>query len=333
MQRSTRASWPGTATGVFVGISHADYAQRLTPAERLAISSYLATGNTASTAAGRIAFLLGFTGPCLAVDTACSSSLVALHLACQSLRQRECDVALVAGVNLLVAPESSIFLSKAGALSVDGRCKTFDAEANGYVRGEGCGVVVLKRLADAQTAGDGVLALVRGSAVNHDGRTSGLTVPSGPAQQRVVRRALAAAGVAPDAVDFVECHGTATSLGDPIEVQALGNVFAGRDPERPPVLLGSVKTNIGHLEAAAGIAGLMKGGAPAPAWRAGAQPPLSDTEPQGGLAAAAAARLHRIDILAVRRSSGADRRRQFLWHQRHQCPRTAGACAAGRVSA
>jgi acyl transferase domain-containing protein len=248
----------GTATGVFVGISHADYAQRLTPAERLAVSSYLATGNTASTAAGRIAFLLGFTGPCLAVDTACSSSLVALHLACQSLRQRECDVALVAGVNLLVAPESSIFLSKAGALSVDGRCKTFDAEANGYVRGEGCGVVVLKRLADAQTAGDGVLALVRGSAVNHDGRTSGLTVPSGPAQQRVVRRALAAAGVAPDAVDFVECHGTATSLGDPIEVQALGNVFAGRDPERPPVLLGSVKTNIGHLEAAAGIAGLMK---------------------------------------------------------------------------
>jgi acyl transferase domain-containing protein len=248
----------GTATGVFVGISHADYAQCLTPAERLAISSYLATGNTASTAAGRIAFLLGFTGPCLAVDTACSSSLVALHLACQSLRQRECDVALVAGVNLLVAPESSIFLSKAGALSVDGRCKTFDAEANGYVRGEGCGVVVLKRLADAQTAGDDVLALVRGSAVNHDGRTSGLTVPSGPAQQRVVRRALAAAGVAPDAVDFVECHGTATSLGDPIEVQALGNVFAGRDPARPPVLLGSVKTNIGHLEAAAGIAGLIK---------------------------------------------------------------------------
>ena len=248
----------GTAAGVFVGISHADYALRLTPAARLAISSYLATGNTASTAAGRIAFLLGLTGPCLAVDTACSSSLVALHLACQSLRQGECDVALVGGVNLLVAPESSIFLSKAAALAVDGRCKTFDARADGYVRGEGCGVVVLKRLADAQAAGDNILAVVRGSAVNHDGRTSGLTVPSGPAQQRVIRRGLAAAGVAPDEVDFVECHGTGTSLGDPIEVQALGQVFGQGARRRTPLLLGSVKTNLGHLEAAAGIAGLMK---------------------------------------------------------------------------
>ena len=248
----------GTATGVFVGISHTDYAYRLTPAERLAISGYLATGNVHSTAAGRIAFTLGLHGPCLAVDTACSSSLVAVHLACQSLRLQESDVAIAAGVNLLVSPESSIFLSKATALSVDGRCKTFDAAANGYVRGEGCGVIVLKRLADAQAAGDNILAVVRGSAVNHDGRTSGLTVPSGPAQQAVIRRALAAAGVSPGAIAYVECHGTGTSLGDPIEVQALGQVFGEGEARPQPLLLGSVKTNFGHLEAAAGIAGLIK---------------------------------------------------------------------------
>lgn len=248
----------GTQTGVFVGISHEDYANRLAPAERLAISGYLATGNAHSTAAGRIAFVLGVNGPCMAVDTACSSSLVAVHLACQSLRRGECDLALAAGVNLLVSLESSVFLSKAGALSVDGRCKTFDASANGYVRGEGCGVVVLKRLADAEAAGDPILAIVRGSAVNHDGRTSGLTVPSGPAQQSVVRQALADARVRPAEVAFVECHGTATSLGDPIEVQALGQVFAEGGPREAPLMLASLKSNIGHLEAAAGIAGVIK---------------------------------------------------------------------------
>jgi|LGOV01.1.fsa_nt_gb acyl transferase domain-containing protein len=247
-----------TTAGVFIGISSTDYAQRLSMEERLRIKGYLATGNSHSTAAGRISFVLGLTGPCLAVDTACSSSLVSVHLACQSLRLRESEIAIAGGVNLLISPETSIYLSIANALSEDGRCKTFDATADGYVRGEGCGAIILKRLSDAIGAGDNVLAVIRGSAINHDGHTSGLTVPNGPSQQAVIRRALANAAVLPDQIDYVETHGTATSLGDPIEVQALGHVFKNTHSRNKPLLLGAVKTNIGHLEAAAGIAGLIK---------------------------------------------------------------------------
>jgi acyl transferase domain-containing protein len=247
-----------TSTGVFIGISNNDYAQRLTMRQRLAINGYLGTGNSHSTAAGRISFILGLTGPCLAVDTACSSSLVALHLASRSLRFKESDIAIAGGVNLLVSPETSIYLSMAGALSKDSHCKTFDAAADGYVRSEGCGVVVLKRLRDALDAGDRVLAVIRGSAINHDGHTSGFTVPHGPSQQAVIQLALADAGVTAAEVSYLEAHGTGTSLGDPIEVHALEQVFAQAQSAANPVLLGSVKSNIGHLEASAGIASLIK---------------------------------------------------------------------------
>lgn len=246
----------GSRTGVFVGISSADYLQRLSPAQRLEVGGYLATGNAASTAAGRIAFALGLNGPAMAIDTACSSSLVAAHLACDSLRRGESDLALAGGVNLMLNPETTVFLANARALSRGGRCRSFDAGADGYVRAEGCGVVVLKRLSDALAAGDAVVAVVLGSAVNHDGRTSGLTVPSGPAQSALIRDCLRTAGIEPSEVGYVEAHGTGTPLGDPIELQALGDVF--RSTRAAPLRLGSVKTNIGHLEAAAGIAGLIK---------------------------------------------------------------------------
>ncbi len=246
----------GTDTGVFVGISTNDYAGLIDQAGLA--DSYRSTGNAASIAAGRISYALGLQGPSLAVDTACSSSLVAVHLACQSVRSGECRMAVAGGVNLILSPTSTVALSALHMLAPDGRCKTFDAGANGFVRGEGCGVVVLKRLADAVADGDRVLAVIRGTAVNQDGRSSGLTAPNGPAQQAVIRRALAAAGVAPAAVQYVEAHGTGTALGDPIEVQALGAVLGEGRAATDPVVIGSVKSNIGHLEAAAGVAGLIK---------------------------------------------------------------------------
>jgi acyl transferase domain-containing protein len=179
-------------------------------------------------------YLLGLQGPNLPVDTACSASLVALHLACQGLRAGECDRALVGGVNLLLSPEGFVYFSRLRALSPGGRCRAFSAAADGYVRGEGCAVVMLRRLSDAQRDGDPILAIVRGSAVNQDGRSSGFTAPNGPAQQAVIRRALALGGVEPSSVGFVECHGTGTALGDPIEVAALAAVYGeGRDPASP----------------------------------------------------------------------------------------------------
>ena len=193
----------------------------------------------------------------MVVDTACSSSLTAIHLACQSLRCHESDTALAGGTNLLLSPATSIACSRWGMLSPDGRCKTFDAGADGYVRGEGCGVVVLKRLADAVRDGDRVLAVVRGSAVNQDGASSGLTVPNGPAQQALLRQALASARLQPADIDYVEAHGTGTPLGDPIELESLSQVFSDRGGSAP-LVLGSVKTNLGHLEAAAGVAGFIK---------------------------------------------------------------------------
>jgi amino acid adenylation domain-containing protein len=248
----------GSNTGVFLGISTHDYAHLLLGRGGACLNAYLGTGTAFSAAAGRLSYFLGLEGPVVAVDTACSSSLVAVHQACDSLRGGQCDLALAAGVNAILTPEVNIAFSRAHMLSPDGRCKTFDAAADGYVRGEGCGVVVLKRLADARRDGDPVLAILRGSAVNHNGRSGGLPVPFGPAQQRVIRAALAQAGVAPEDVDYVEAHGTGTALGDPIEVQALAAALGkGRSPERP-LWIGSVKTNIGHLEAAAGVTGLIK---------------------------------------------------------------------------
>ncbi|MCC5602086.1 type I polyketide synthase [Nostoc favosum] len=245
-------------TGVFIGISSNDYSTHLLNRPVTDIDAYLATGNSHSTAAGRLSYTLGFTGPSLAVDTACSSSLVAVHLACQSLRRGECNIALVGGVNRILSPEFTINFSKARMLANDGRCKTFDATADGFVRGEGCGIIVLQRLSDAIAAGYPILAVIKGSAVNQDGHSSGLTVPNGPSQQAVIRQALANSTVDPADITYIEAHGTGTALGDPIEVGALGAVFGDNHTRDRPLLIGSLKTNIGHLEAAAGIAGLIK---------------------------------------------------------------------------
>lgn len=245
----------GSQTGVFVGISNSDYF-RMVYADPDHIDTYAATGNTYSVAAGRLSYLLGLHGPNVAIDTACSSSLVAVHLAVQSLRNNECNLALAGGVSLILSPEVHINFSKSRMMAADGRCKTFDAAADGYVRGEGCGVVVLKRLSDAAADGDNILAVVRGAAINHDGRSGGLTAPNGPAQEAVIREALANSGIAPHEVSYVEAHGTGTSLGDPIEVRALGAALS--EGRTGPLMIGSVKTNVGHLEAAAGIAGLIK---------------------------------------------------------------------------
>ncbi len=245
----------GSATGVFMGVSVNDYALRHTKAGLGAVDAYLGSGTVHSVVAGRVAHHLGLQGPAVALNTACSSSLVAVHQALQALRRGECDLALAGGVNMLWEPELQLTFAEAGMLAPDGRCKSFDDRADGYVRGEGCGVVVLKRLCDAQAAGDRVYAVLRGSAVNQDGHTSGLTVPHGPAQQRVVAAALADAGVVAGDIGYLEAHGTGTALGDPIELEALAAQFAGR---AEPLYVGSVKTNIGHLEAAAGVAGLIK---------------------------------------------------------------------------
>ena len=243
----------GSNTGVFVGACSHDYDDlQPRPAD-----AHTLTGGLLSVLSGRLSYHLGLQGPSLTLDTACSSSLVALHLACRSLRDGECDLAIVAGVNLILDPEGSVRLSRMRALSPDGRCRSFDARASGYARGEGVGVLVLRREADALRDHDRIWALVRGSAVNHDGRSPSLTAPNGLSQRDVIRRALADAGLGPDAVDYIEAHGTGTPLGDPIEAETLRELFDR--PGRPTACtLGSVKTNIGHLEAAAGLAGVIK---------------------------------------------------------------------------
>jgi acyl transferase domain-containing protein len=248
----------GSKLSVFVGMNSTDYTQLVT-ATTGGVDAFFGTGNSFCAVPGRLSHLLGVHGPSLAVDTACSSSLVAIHLACQSLRRGESDMAVAGGVNVIV--QDTIFRASAasGALAADGRCKTFAASADGYARGEGCGVVVLKPLSAARADGDDILAVILGSAVNQDGPSSGLTVPYGPAQQQLLRDALADAGVQPDEIGYVEAHGTGTRLGDPIELQALGTALApppGTVAHR--FLVGSVKTNIGHLEAAAGVAGFIK---------------------------------------------------------------------------
>ena len=248
----------GSATGVFVGITTSDFGQILRTLGPDNSDVYSATGSALNAAAGRLAFTFGLQGPCVAVDTACSSSLVAVHLACRSLRSRECDLALAGGVNVILLPDAMVLFSKWGMLAPDGACKTFDAKADGFVRSEGCAMVALKRLPDALAAGDPILAVIRGSAVNSDGRSSGLTVPNGPAQRAVLQRALADARLEPAQLDYVEAHGTGTPLGDPIEVEALAAVFGPHRHPNRPLLIGSVKTGLGHTEAASGMAGLLK---------------------------------------------------------------------------
>jgi phthiocerol/phenolphthiocerol synthesis type-I polyketide synthase C len=266
----------GSPTGVFIGISTYDYGQLQLGQPEL-VNAYTGTGSALSIAANRLSYVYDFRGPSMAIDTACSSSLVAVHQACRSLREGECTLALAGGVNVILSPMISVNFSKAGVMAADGRCKTFDARADGYVRGEGAGIVVLKPLSRALADADPIYAVIRGSAINQDGRTNGLMAPSPRSQEAVLAEAYRRADLSPGAVHYVEAHGSGTSLGDAIEAEALGTVLAkGRAPESR-CLVGSVKTNIGHLEAAAGAAGLIK---VALALRNRAIPPsLNFTEP------------------------------------------------------
>ncbi len=250
-------SLAGSNTGVFIGLCNNDYAH-LQSSEPERVDVYTGVGISLSVSAGRLSYAFDFRGPSLIVDTACSSSLTALHLACQSLRTKECDVAVAGAVALMLAPLSTLVASRMGLLAADGRCKTFDRSADGFVRGEGCGVVVLKRLSDAVAAGDRILALIRGSAVSQDGRNASLAAPNPIAQEAVIRQAQAAAGITPGDVGYIEAHGTATALGDPIEMSALAAVFGDLGLPERSCAVASVKTNLGHLEAAAGMAGLIK---------------------------------------------------------------------------
>ena len=251
----------GTRTGVYVGISNNDYrtiSLEAGQATEPAASLYTVAGTSFNTVPGRVSFALGLEGPAMAVDTACSSSLFALHQAVASLQRDEADLFVVGGVQAIFLGRLTQLRANARMLSPDGQCKAFDASANGFVRGEGCGMVVLKRLSDAQADGDRIWGVVLGSAVNQDGAAAGLTVPSGAAQERVIEEALMRAGIKPHEVDYLEAHGTGTEVGDPIELNAAAEVYGrGRTPDRP-LLVGSVKTNVGHLEPAAGVAGLMK---------------------------------------------------------------------------
>ncbi len=256
------AGWPqrrlrGTATGVYMGISHSNYQKQLTQDLR-DVDAYSVTGTALSIAANRLSYLLDLRGPSLTIDTACSSSLVAVHQACQSLRTGEINAAIVGGANVILSPEGTVSFSQARMMAADGRCKTFSAGADGYSRGEGCGVLILKRLSEAQRDGDMIRAVIRGSAINQDGLSNGLTAPNGPSQQAVIQQALKRADVAPADVSYVEAHGTGTELGDPIEMNSIQSVYMNGRPADKICRVGSVKTNIGHLESAAGIAGLIK---------------------------------------------------------------------------
>jgi acyl transferase domain-containing protein len=303
----------GSRSGVFVGIGRNDYSHRLLQGSPASINAWDSTGNGFCYGPGRLAHVLDLTGPNLAIDTACSSSLVAVHLACQSLRLRECDLAIAGGCHVHLSPEVAIMLSMSGALAPDGRCKAFDARADGFGQGEGCGIVVLRRLSDAVQHRNQVVAVILGSAVSHDGHSSGLTVPNQAAQERVIREAVANARIEPHEIGFVEAHGTGTSLGDPIELEALSAVLCrGQRRGDTPLCIGSVKTNIGHLEAAAGIAGLIKA---ALVLRHGEIPPHLHFEQQNPRV--------RLDQLSISIPT-----RPTAW-ERGELPRTAGVSSFG----
>ncbi len=249
----------GTDIGVFVGVSHNDYQGiQHSATDRAGISAHTPTGSAHSIAANRISYCLNLTGPSMAMDTACSSALTAVHVACEHILAGRCKSALAGGVTVMITPDGFIGFSQAGMLSPEGKCKAFDASANGFVRGEGAGMVLLKRLSDAIADGDPIHAVIIGSAVNQDGHTNGISLPSPEAQARLVRDACVDAGVEPSQIAYVEAHGTGTAVGDPIEAHALAEALCGDRAADAPLIIGSVKTNLGHLETASGVAGLVK---------------------------------------------------------------------------
>jgi acyl transferase domain-containing protein len=313
----------GTDTGVFVGLWLNDYEARLFGASP-ETEFYMTTGTGRYAASGRISYCFGLEGPSLTIDTACSSSLVAVHLACQSLRTGECSMALAGGANIILQPNVTVAYSQSRMMAPDGRCKFGDAQADGYVRSEGAGVIVLKPLRQALADRDPIYAVIRGSAITNDGKSSGsLGTPSRNGQDRLLRRAFENAGVSPGSIHYVESHGTGTSAGDPVELSALGAVLATE--RTSPCLVGSVKTNVGHTEGAAGVAGLIKA---ALSLHHRTIPPSLHCQ-QHCVGRTAAANCARIDDLAVRTRYWPRQRKRF-WHCRHQRSRRTRRSASTR---